>query len=638
MSKNPQPKTDETSDAGKPDGEFVFQAEIARLLHLMVHSVYSERDVFLRELISNAADACDKLRYKAITKPELLADDPDLRITIRADKKAGTLSIADNGIGMGRAELIDNLGTIARSGTRAFLDRMSKGGDDVNLIGQFGVGFYSAFMAADRTEVLSRKAGSKSVHLWSSDASSFSVEAAPKALAKTLARGTLVTLHLKDDAKEYLETGNLERIVRAYSDHISFPINLVIEGESGEELRQLNAASAMWMRPKQDLDEDRYREFYRHVAGLFDEPAITIHYRAEGRHEYTVLLFVPTMRPFDLFDPSRKGRLKLYVKRVFISDDADILPAYLRFVRGLIDSEDMPLNISREMLQNNPIVAAIARAVTGRVLGDIAKFAKKEPAKFEQFWEAFGTVIKEGLYEDPERRDQIFEIARFHSSAGEDLRTLSQYTKAMRPNQTEIFYLVGDTLEQLRASPQLEGYRARGIEVLLLADPVDNFWVTTALGFDGKPFRSISQGEVDLSAIDSLETKDDDADKDAASQAVLGRIKDALGEAVEDVKASKRLVDSPACLVAPHGGPDRGMDKVLELQSGMAGRLPILEVNLSHPLVKALDGKAAGADTSVFEDLAWLLLDEARILEGRQPADPAKFSARLNRLVLVGLA
>ena len=491
-------------------------------------------------------------------------------------------------------------------------------------------------MVADRVDVLSRRAGSKAVHLWSSDAANFTVEPAPKDQAKALARGTHVTLHLKKDAKEYLETSRLEEIVRAYSDHVSFPINLAVEKEGAEELRQLNRASALWMRPRREVDKEAYREFYRDAAGLFDAPALTIHYRAEGRHEYTVLLFVPTMRPFDLFDPSRKGRIKLYVKRVFITDDADILPAYLRFVRGVIDSEDMPLNISREMLQNNPIVAAIAKAVTSRILTELAKLTETDAVKFGQVWEAFGSVLKEGLYEDPARRDQLFGIARFHSSMGDEPRTLAQYAADLRPNQTAIHYLTGDSLEQLRASPQLEGFRARGIEVLLLDDPVDNFWVTTALGFDGKPFQSITQGEVDLSNIEPLEREKAEAGKGAASSAILERIKQVLADEVEDVTASKRLVESPACLVAPHGGPDRGMERILELQSGSGRRRPILEVNLSHPLVKALDGEGA-AEQAIFEDLAWLLLDEARILEGRQPSDPAKFSARLNRLVMAGL-
>jgi len=625
--------------ASTPEGgntEFTFQAEVARLLQLMVHSVYSEKEVFLRELISNGADACDKLRYQAITEPKLMADDPDLRITIEINEKAGTLSVADNGIGMTRSEMIDNLGTIARSGTKAFLDRLAAGDSDVSLIGQFGVGFYSAFMVADRVDVLSRKAGAKTVNLWSSDgASGFDIAKAPKSLAKTLERGTIVTLHLKDDDKTYLQESEIERIVRAYSDHVTFPINLVIESDGKPELRQLNAASALWTRPKSEIDEEHYREFYHHVAGLFDQPAITIHYRAEGRHEYSVLLFVPSTRPFDLFDPSRKGRIKLYVKRVFITDDAEIVPAYLRFVRGLIDSEDMPLNISREMLQNNPIVASIRKAVTGRVLSEIAKLAEDDEEKFISVWEAFGGVLKEGLYEDFERRDEIFEIARFRTSAGDGWRSLKQYISDMRENQTAIFYIIGESMEQLRGSPQLEGYRARGVEVLLLTDPVDNFWVTTALGYEGKPFQSVTQGEADVSNIALLDDKEADEDSVAKAE-ILGRLKTVLADAVEDVRASKRLVESPACLVASAGGPDRAMEMLIEKQMGEAGRLPVLEVNLGHPLVKALD-EISAKKKDEFDDLAWLLLDEALILEGRPPADPAKFSERINRLILAGL-
>lgn len=628
-------KTTATSAAeASPDTEFTFQAEVARLLHLMVNSVYSEKEVFLRELISNAADACDKLRYEATIDPQLLAGDPDLRITLRADPKSRTLVIADNGIGMTREELIDNLGTIARSGTKAFLETFFEGESPPNLIGQFGVGFYSAFMVADRVDVLSRRAGTSEAHLWSSDGSGgFTVE--PLKDAEAPARGTEVRLHLKSDAGDYLEESALERIVRTYSDHISFPINLARQADGKEELRQLNTASALWTRPKSEIDADGYREFYHHVAGSFDTPALTIHYKAEGRHEYTVLLFVPSMRPFDLFDPSRRGRIKLYVRRVFITDEAEILPAYLRFVRGVIDSEDMPLNISREMLQNNPIVGAIRRAVTNRVLSELNKLASEEPQRFEAVWAAFGAVLKEGLYEDPERRDQLFEFARFRTSKGDGWRTLKEYVADLRPNQTAIYYIVGDTLEQLRASPQLEGFDARGVEVLLLSDPVDNFWVTTALGYDGKPFQSITQGEADLSNIPLLNENAATEEATLASAELIGRLKSVLGDAVGDVRRSSRLVASPACLVAPIGGPDRGLDRLLERQRHGTARRPVLEVNLAHPLLKAL-ADSAGGDAARFEDLAWLLLDEARILEGEAPVDPAKFSERVNRLVLAG--
>ncbi len=623
--------------------EFGFQAEVARLLHLMVHSVYSEKEIFLRELVSNGADACDKLRYEAITKPELLADDPDLRLTITVNEENRTLMIADNGIGMSRAEMIDNLGIIARSGTKAFLEAAEKkGGDAPSAIGQFGVGFYSAFMVADRIEVLSRKAGSKSVHLWSSDGiTGFDVAKAPKAQAEALPRGTMVTLHLKDDALDYLKEQELERIVRAYSDHIPFHIDFLSLKDGKEERRQLNSASALWRRRKSEITEEQYKEFYHHAGGLYDTPAITIHYKAEGRHEYTVLLFVPTMPPFDLYDPARSGRIRLYVRRVFITDDADILPAYLRFVRGVVDSEDVPLNVSREMLQNNPIVASIRKAVTNRVLADIKALSEKDKDKFEGLWTAFGSVLKEGLYEDMERRDTLFEIARFHSTKGDDWRTLKDYIAGLRPNQTAIYYLAGESQEQVKASPQLEGFAARGVEVLLLSDPVDNFWVTTALGFDGKPFQSITQGDIDLSAIDLLEEKkgkQDDAAKTAPETAKLvERLKTLFADELSDVRASARLVESPACLVAPEGGPDRGLGKFLDKQSGKGNVMPVLEINPSHALVKALSKTGAGKKGAAFDDLAWLLLDQARILEGAAPTDPAKFAARLNKFVLSGL-
>ena len=636
--------TDEPG-TGSADPQFGFQAEVARLLQIMVHSVYSEQEIFLRELISNGADACDKLRYAAITSPELLADDADLRLTLSVDEEARTLSVADNGIGMSRAELIENLGTIARSGTKAFLEAAEKKeSGELSVIGQFGVGFYSAFMVADQVEVLSRKAGSKSVHLWRSDGmSGFDLDKAPEALARTLARGTVVTLHLKDDALDYLKEEELARIVRAYSDHIPFQIDFVSQKDGKEERRQLNTASALWARSKSDISEDQYKEFYHHAGGLFDTPALTIHYKAEGRHEYDVLLFVPTMPPFDLYDPSRAGRVRLYVRRVFITDDADILPGYLRFMRGVIDSQDIPLNISREMLQNNPIAAAIRKAVTNRVLSDIKALADKDKEKFEGLWTSFGAVLKEGLYEDMERRDALFEIARFQTSKGEGWRSLADYVADLRPNQTAIYYLAGDSIEQLRGSPQLEGFAARGLEVLLLADPVDNFWVTTALGYDGKPFQSITQGSADLTAIPLLDEKSKKkkaADKTATQDAkLIERLQSLFAGELSDVRMSTRLVDSPACLVAPEGGPDRGLGKFLENKQGGGNVPPVLEINPAHKLVRALAaaGKGKGKASSDFDDLAWLLLDQARILEGAAPGNPAKFAERMNRFVLGGL-
>ncbi len=429
-----------------------FQAEVAELLHLMVHSVYSETDIFLRELISNASDALDKLRYEAIAAPELTADGEPPQIRIIPDKKAGTLSVVDNGIGMDRQELIDNLGTIARSGTKSFLARLTEAKDGAGLIGQFGVGFYAAFMVADRIAVTSRRAGAAEAWTWiSSGGNGFDIAPAADDDAKRIARGTEIVLHLKEDAKKYLETYEIERIVGAYSDNIQFPIEL--KPEEGEP-RQINSASALWQRPKSDLKPEDYTQAYRSIAGAFDEPAMTLHYRAEGRQSYAVLLFAPSTKPFDLFEPTRKGHVKLYVRRVFIADDADLLPGYLRFIRGVIDSEDLPLNISREMLQNNPQLAQIRKAVTSRVIGELESLSEKEPETFARIWDAFGSVIKEGIWEDFERREKLLALSRFTTTSGEK-RSLKQYVENLKPNQTEIYYLVGDSIERLKSNPKL---------------------------------------------------------------------------------------------------------------------------------------------------------------------------------------
>src|SRR6202047_4868114 len=430
-----------------------FQAEVAELLRLMVNSVYSETDIFLRELISNSSDACDKLRYEAIAKPELISEEDAPKIRIIPDKKANTLTVADTGIGMERQELIDNLGTIARSGTKAFVAKLAEAKDGAGLIGQFGVGFYSAFMVAERIVVLSRRAGTDDVWSWSSSGGSgFEIAPASEDDAKRIARGTEIVLHLKPEAKKYLESYEIERIVGAYSDNIQFPIELV--PEDGEP-RQINSASALWQRSKSELKPEDYTQAYKSIAGAFDEPAMTLHYRAEGRYSYAVLLFAPSTKPFDLFEPARKGKVKLYVRRVFITDDADLLPAYLRFMRGVIDSEDLPLNISREMLQNNPQLAQIRKAVTSRVVGELETFAEKDGEAFGKFWDAFGKVIKEGIWEDFERREKLLALSRFTTTSGER-RSLKQYAENLKPNQTEVYYLVGDSIERLKSNPKLE--------------------------------------------------------------------------------------------------------------------------------------------------------------------------------------
>jgi molecular chaperone HtpG len=625
-------KSDATPEA------HTFQAEVAQLLHLMVHSVYSESDVFLRELISNGSDACDKLRYEAIAKPELMSGDAPLRIRIAPDEAAGTLTIVDTGIGMDRQELIDNLGTIARSGTRAFMSRLAEAKDGNNLIGQFGVGFYSAFMVADRIEVTSRRAGSGEVWVWrATGGTGFEIAPAAEQEAERLARGTSVVLHLKPDAKRYLEPREIERVVRAYSDHIQFPIELAADGKG--DPRQINAASAIWQRSKSELKPEDYTNAYRSVAAAFDEPAMTLHYKAEGRQAYAVLLFVPSRRPFDLFDQERKGRVKLYVRRVYISDEADLLPAYLRFVRGVIDSEDLPLNISREMLQKNPQVAQIRKAVTGRVLGEFETMAGKDAAAYAKVWNAFGPVLKEGIYEDAERRDQLLALARFTTTKDGGLRSLKEYVADLKPNQTAIYYLVGDSLDRLKSSPYLEAARARGVEVLLLTDPVDAFWTSLQPGFDGKPFKSLSQGDVDFGLVPLPETEPKAEEKAAAvdDAVIVAAVKATLGERVSDVRASQRLTDSAACLVAGGSGPDRELERLLSRQSRGLSAKPILEINTRHAMVKAIsDAKLGGRDADV-TDLAELLFDTAQILDGEVPADPAAFARRMSRLVTRGL-
>jgi molecular chaperone HtpG len=615
-----------------------FQAEVAELLRLMVHAVYSETSVFLRELISNASDACDKLRYEAIAKPELMADGAPLAIRITPDEKAGTLTIADTGIGMDRQELIDNLGTVARSGTRAFIERMAQSQDGSGLIGQFGVGFYSAFMVADRIEVISRRAGTAEAWVWRSEGGTgFEIGAASEEEAARVPRGTAIVLHLKEDAKRYLETYEIERIVRTYSDHILFPIELA--GGEGEP-RQINKASAIWQRPKSELKPEDYQQAYRTATGAFDEPAITLHYKAEGLTSYAVLLFVPSSKPFDLFDPARKGRVRLYVRRVFITDEAELLPSYLRFVRGVVDSEDMPLNISREMLQNNPQVAQIRKALTGRVLTELENVAGKEPETFAKVWDAFGRVIKEGIYEDHERHAQLLALTRFTTTAGEG-RTLKQYVADLKPNQTEIYYLVGDSLERLKSNPKLEAVRARGIEVLLLTDPVDALWTSMQNDFEGKPLKSLSQGEVDLSLVPTLDQSAAPAAESKPGElddaAVIAAVKTALGEQVSDVRASNRLTDSPACLVAAGAGHDRELGRLLARTSSGAGPKPILELNMRHSLVRAIAHASAGTREDDVADLSALLFDQARILDGEVPDDPAAFATRMNRLVARGL-
>jgi molecular chaperone HtpG len=610
-----------------------FEAEVSKLLHLMVHSVYSNRDVFLRELVSNAADACERLRMLALEKPELLAQDPDFKIRLSAD--AGKLTVADNGVGMSRDELIANLGTIARSGTKAFLDGLSSGAEGAALIGQFGVGFYSAFIVATSVEVVSRLAGSDEAWRWQSDGKgTFTVE--PVDLAAAPARGTRVTLTLADDAKDYAEQATIERVVAAYSAHV--PVPIVFALPDGATEKTLADGSALWRKPRAAVKPEEYAELYGFVSGQYDEPALTIHYRAEGRHEYSVLLFVPSRKPFDLFEIERKGRVKLYVRRVFITDEASILPAWLRFVRGVIDSEDLPLNISREMLQKNPVLEAIGKAVTNRILTELEKLAGDDREKFEKAWDAFGAVIKEGIYEDAERRDQLYKIARFRTSrTPKEWRSLADYVAGLRPNQTAIYYALGENAEAILAGPHLEGFTRRGIEVLILSDPVDPFWVRTALGYEGKPFQSVTQGAADLSLIPVAEGAADagEAASESAVATLAARFKQILADKVSEVRASARLTASAVCLVAPDSAYDRRLERILSANDRITSRsAPILELNPSHGLIKALAAKATGDGAAAdLDDAAIILYGEARILDGEMPDDAADHARRVSRLI-----
>jgi molecular chaperone HtpG len=609
-----------------------FEADVSKLLQMMVHSVYSDKDVFLRELISNAADACEKLRYEAIAEPTLLGDDPQTRITITIDADQHILTVEDNGIGMSAADMAETLGTIARSGTKAFMDRIAAGKDagDTQLIGQFGVGFYSAFMVADRVDVISHRVGQDAA-IWSSDGlGTYSI--APIASEAAPVRGTRIVLHLMEDAHDYAERHRIEQMVKAQSGHV--PVVIELKDTPDAEATQVADGTALWTRPKSEIAAEDYTDFYRSVAGHYDAPALTLHYRAEGRYEYAVLAFVPETRPFDLFDPDRKGRMKLYVRRVFITDDAELLPRYLRFVRGLVDSADLPLNMSREMIQDSPILTSIQKGVTGKILGELEKTAKDDPATYAKLWENFGAVLKEGLYDDFERRDTLLRLARFKTTASDGAwRSLDDYVAAMKENQTAIYYATGTDLDRIAGSPQLEGFRARGVEVLLLPDQVDSFWVGGGIDLDGKPFKSVTQGATDLSLLPVAEgTVAPLSEASDAVTAFLTFVKETLGDTVSDVRVSDRLTDSAVCLVAPESGLDRQLEKLLANAGQLpAGAKPVLEINANHQQITRL--AALGPDDALRADAAHLLFDEARIVDGEQPLDPRGFADRLGRLI-----
>ncbi len=612
-----------------------FQAEVAKLLDIVVHSLYSNKEIFLRELISNASDACDKLRYQALTDASLLQGEGEFKIRLVTDKEKRTLSIIDNGIGMSRAELVENLGTIAKSGTAAFIDSVKKDAKgDVSQIGQFGVGFYSAFMVADQVEVVTKKAGEEHGWIWRSDGKGeFTIAEAPDAK-----RGAEIRLHLRDGEDEFLDPYRLRNIVKTYSDHIALPVTLE---EDGKE-ETINSASALWTRSKSEITPEQYQEFYHHVAHAFDEPWATLHYKAEGAIEYTSLLFIPKSKPFDLFNPERKQHVKLYVNRVFITDDAaELLPPYMRFLRGVVDSHDLPLNVSREMLQHNPILAKIRSGLVKKVLAEIKRKSEAEDGDFATFWESFGAVLKEGLYEDFERRTDILDLCRFRTTTGGDeLVSLATYLGRMKEGQDAVYYITGDNLDRLKQSPQLEGFAAKGIEVLLLTDPIDEFWPTAIGTYQDKKLRSVAQGAADLSAVKSDEKAEDDkkpAADAAGLDALIAAAKLALGEAVKDVRGSDRLTESPVCLVADEGDMGIHLERLLRQHQQGQGEAPrILELNPRHALIRSLAEKAK-ADGAALSDQVWLLFDQARIMEGETPSDPQAFARRLSAALEKGL-
>jgi molecular chaperone HtpG len=601
-----------------------FQAEVSRLLDIVVHSIYSDKRVFLRELVSNASDACDRRRYAALTDAALGAANGEYHVTLLTDSDAKTLTVEDNGIGMSHDELVENLGTIARSGTAAFLSSLGTDAKrDVSMIGQFGVGFYSSFMVASKVEVTSKKAGSDEAWKWVSDGQgSFTIAPSTRDTV-----GTSIVLHLRDGEEDYLSESRLRTIVKTYADHITLPVLL----RQGDKTETLNAASALWTRPKSDITPEQYKGFYHSVSHNFDEPWLTLHWKAEGTIEYTGLIFVPTSKPFNLFDPARKHNVRLYVRRVFVTDDCpELLPSYLRFLKGIVDSEDLPLNISRETLQANPLIGKIRQGLVKRILAELTKKANEAPADYANFWENFGAVLKEGLYEDFEQRDTLLGLARFRSTGAEGLVDLDAYVGRMKPGQKHIYTITGDNHDAAARSPQLEGFRAKGVEVLLLTDPVDEFWLSTVHKFKEFEFRSVTRGGADLDAIEGATPT---GDKEPAINAsnLIALLKLTLSDAVKDVRASTRLTDSAVCLVADEGDMDIHLQRLLRQHNrGGDEAKRILEINPSHPLIRSLNERlSAGGGSDALEDAAWLLFDQARIVEGESPKDPVAFAARL---------
>ena len=619
-----------------------FQTEVKQLLHLMIHSMYSNKEIFLRELVSNASDASDKLRFEAIAQPELLEDQPDLRIRISSDDKANTLTIEDNGIGMSRQEVIDHLGTIAKSGTAAFMQQLS--GDqkkDASLIGQFGVGFYSAFIVADKVEVFTRRAGldaAEGVHWESAGEGEFSI-----ATVEKTERGTRIVLHLKPAESEFADGFRLRNVVTKYSDHISLPIELPKQhhGEEAEkpaetEWESVNRASALWTRPRTEVKDEEYQEFYKHVAHDFENPLSWSHNKVEGKLEYTSLLYVPGRAPFDLYQREAPRGLKLYVQRVFIMDDAEqFLPLYLRFIKGVVDSNDLSLNVSREILQKDPAIDSMKSALTKRTLDMLGKLAKNEPEQYANFWKAFGSVLKEGPAEDYANREKVASLLRFASTQQNDdseVVSLDTYIERMVEGQDKIYYLTGERYNQVKNSPHLEIFRKKGIEVLLLTDRIDEWLMSHLTEYNGKQFIDIARGDLDLGKLEGEEDKQAQEKQAEAKADLVKRIQEALKDELQEVRVSHRLTDSPAVLVINEDDMGLQMRKILEATGQKAPESkPILEINTSHPLLDKLDNEQ---DEARFADLSQILFDQAALAAGEALQDPAAYVRRLNALLV----
>jgi molecular chaperone HtpG len=620
-----------------------FEADTGKILDIVINSLYSEREIFLRELVSNASDALDKRKYLGLTDKKINNSSESSEIKIRVSSKEKTLTISDNGIGMNEEDLKSSLGTIARSGTKAFLEQMSASSKDkkpdMSLIGQFGVGFYASFMVADSVEVLSKKAGEEDAWKWSSDGKTgFNLEKVSKEKV-----GTSITLFLKKDAKEFLEETRLQFIVRKYSDHISFPVKFFEIDKKDAEEKVLNEASALWTRPAKEIKEEQYQEFFSHIGAGFGKPLITMHNKTEGTISYTNLICIPSTRPFDLFNPDRKSSLKLYINRVFITDKCDALvPSYLRFVKGLVDTQDIDLNVSREMLQNNPAVAKISKSLVGKILRELKKVSEKNLDGYKDFWKEYGAVLKEGLYEDAERKEALLDLCRFSTNENESIISLSQYLEKMPETQKDIYYISSETSAQALASPHLEGFKSKNIPVLIMTDAIDQFWLPMIGSFKDKKFTSITQGQINLDELDekdkekNTENKDQKEKQDKEFVDLIAQMKIVLGDQVKDIRLSSKLTDSPVCLVADDGDMDIAMEQLMaQRDTNYQGAPRILEINGDHSLIKNMKSLLGKKENNeLVSDAGTLLFEQARLMEGKMPSDPAQFSKIMNQFLL----